>query len=176
MLSAVLLTLSLGLIAGAEKSAVAMHTSCNPVLGGPGDDLLDGTSSCDEMWGYGGNDTVWAYAGNDHANTASQADILHMGDGNDEARMGANDLDSQDVTKAGAGGDQIYDHEAGGDWDLACGGEQQDFIYITDGDGRDVAHGGTNLYSSGDQDKQDNCDCAVSADNDSWHPDGQCPV
>jgi len=141
-------------MASAAPEAAGGHTSCNQYSGTSGSDTIYGTNGCDEIWTYEGPDNAYGYdnpSGTyDELHTGAGNDGVHGGDGADNIYPGDNPTDTQEVSKAGTGADFVYDHAAGPDWDLACGGEGQDYLRVDDGDTLDKAKGEANPYGHED--------------------------
>ena len=146
--------------------ADAGHLNCNQIRGTMGSEVRYGTDACDEFTMYAGADSVYGYGGHDYARMGSYADIARMGSGIDTLYGDDNDLTSQEVLKTGTYTDYLYEDNTGSDWDLLCGGEQQDFFDTIDGDGKD------DVYGDYVEDKEDICHCS----GDAFHADTVCPI
>ena len=99
------------------------------ILGGDGDDLIEGTGQADHIFGGAGNDTLMGGGGNDVQHGEAGNDMLIGGDGDDVHYGG----DGEDTLMGGGGNDVQYG-EAGND--ILIGGGGDDVQY--GGDGNDV--------------------------------------
>lgn len=145
----------------------ANHTSCRQYDGSEGNDNFTGYDLCDEIWMYGGVDTVYGRDGGDDIHMGGGTDIAHGEGGSDDIWGGDNPTSSEEALRGGADADEIID-STGPDWDLACGGDFEDYISLADGDGQlDRAYGGVN------ENKEDvfNGD---TGDYNRWYADGSC--
>jgi Ca2+-binding RTX toxin-like protein len=111
-----------------DLSAIKAQT----VLGGAGDDAINGFAGNDTMAGNGGNDTLYGYAGNDTLDGGAGNDTLSGGVGNDTLIGGAGDDslsgdDGNDTLGGGAGSDTL-DGGNGSDTYLFGRGDGQDII------------------------------------------------
>ena len=86
------------------------------VLGGPGNDVLDGTDQDDVMNGEAGNDTITSEAGDDTVTGGDGDDSIDGADGKDVLHGGA----GTDTVKGGAGDDDIRTRDVVADT-LDCG-------------------------------------------------------
>lgn len=121
----------------------AVGTGIDTVIGGTGDDLVDGTGSfAVEIRGNGGNDNITGSAGNDFiaGGTGNDVmlggagiDIIYLGAGNDFAGGG----EGRDIIYGGAGTNTIY---GGLGDDTVQGGTGDDFI-VGGGSGRNILLG-----------------------------------
>jgi Ca2+-binding RTX toxin-like protein len=106
------------------------------VKGGPGDDVLLGSSRSQTILGGGGNDHVCAGDGNDVVHGGPGADAIH-GEGRGDTLYGDGGADRLD-------GDLLDDRLHGGaDADLLIGGHGVDLMF--GGPGGDLLRGGTNV-------------------------------
>ncbi|MFV0492090.1 MAG: Hint domain-containing protein [Pseudorhodobacter sp.] len=102
------------------------------LIGGIGDDFIDGMDGDDSLSGGDGNDTILGNAGHDLIDGGAGNDSLLGQDGNDTIRGGL----GNDIIQGGTGADSL--HAGPGD-DTISGGEDNDTI---DGDmGADSIHG-----------------------------------
>jgi Ca2+-binding RTX toxin-like protein len=99
------------------------------------DNIIDGTTSADSIYGFDGDDILSGLAGND---------ALYGGDGNDELSGG----DGADTLVGGAGNDYLHG-EAGADTYLFSQSDGQDEIYNYDTDNSVDTVKFANLASSG---------------------------
>ena len=137
-----------------KKAPVVVVSAVCVVLGLAGQAnaaIYYGTDGQDFFTGTSGIDTFWTYAGDDTVHGAGSRDNIHLGDGND---LGTGD-DGPDLLYAGMstvlgigdeirgnnGNDEGYD-EAGPDSDGFCGGPNDDYVNLFDGDGYDAANMG----------------------------------
>jgi Ca2+-binding RTX toxin-like protein len=113
--------------------------------GTSGDDVIEGTASQDTFDMQGGADTVWARGGPDILHMDQGADRGHGEDGGDVIYGGDSPAfpNGFDALWGGIGNDTITDASVNGDWDYGCGGQNDDGIYLNDGDTQDWATGGT---------------------------------
>ena len=74
------------------------------IMGGAGNDTLNGTAFDDRMYGYEGNDVIHGGAGNDEIQARDGDDSL-FGDGGDDTLYGGFGSDSLD---GGAGNDRLF--------------------------------------------------------------------
>jgi Ca2+-binding RTX toxin-like protein len=124
----------------------------NPVLGTPGDDVLNGTPGADTMLGNDGFDTLFGLEGDDYVDGEDGNDELHGGPGNDRMH-GRNDDDTIlgdegddyitgdrgiDTIDGGPGNDSIFGNL---DPDLIQGGDGDDRINVVGGGSDNVACG-----------------------------------
>ena len=143
-----------------------MAVTCTTLYGGSGNDTLYGSDACaDTIWTYDGVDTAWGFNMNDALHMGAGSDVAHAGNGEDFLYMGDNPTSSQDLAKAGAGGDEIHD-QTGPDWDYGCGGDGTDHFRYNDGDALDTAKGEAHQYGHIDLFDGDN--------GDSFTQDGSC--
>lgn len=77
------------------------------IYGGPGDDLLIGSSAADVIYGQAGNDVIDAEDGNDVIHGSSGDDDVFGGAGNDDL-MAEHTLDGADEYYGGAGVDMLW--------------------------------------------------------------------
>ncbi len=103
------------------------------IIGGSGDDDLDGTGSDDTISGGDGNDNIDGKGGDDEIDGGSGNDTINGGDGNDTINGGS----GNDIIDGGAGNDNI---NGGTGNDVIDGGAGND--NINGGDGNDVIDGG----------------------------------
>ena len=96
----------------------------NEILGGPEDDVVNGTEENDLIRTFLGNDTIYGNGGNDE---------IRAGDGDDYIEGG----EGLDFIRGGAGDDEIYGN-AGDDRIIADRGDD----YVDAGLGSDVVRGG----------------------------------
>ena len=101
--------------------------------GGPGDDIIVGTSGDDTLHGGGGDDTISGRAGDDFLYGGGGDDILIGGPGDDELIGGA----GKDTLRGGAGDDTL---SGGGGADTLRGGAGDDTL--SGGGGADELRGG----------------------------------
>lgn len=170
-LTLVSLACALGLagvfIGGHPNEAAADHTSCRQSDGNDSNNTIYGSdTACDEIWTYGGHDVAWGYAYGDYLHMGGGTDTAHGGNHGDNIYGGDNATTSEEVLKGGSGSDDIEDF-AGPDWDLLCGGDDEDFLWSADGDTKDTHKGGSNVNQK--EDKSD-----YVKDPDKWYPDGEC--
>jgi Ca2+-binding RTX toxin-like protein len=131
------------------------------IIGGIGDDLLNGTSNQDKFYGSFGNDTIRGYnsddileggEGDDHLQGDDGNDKLHGSFGNDFMDGGA----SQDTLVGGSGNDWLKgqsgdDRLWGGDGnDTLDGGQNQDQLYGEAGNDNLSGGEGDNTLDGGD--------------------------
>lgn len=115
--------------------------------GQDGNDVLNGGDGDDELLGRGGNDAMLGGEGNDTMAASDGSDTLYGGEGHDSMGGGTGD-DSlygeagADILGAGRGNDRI---EAGGGDDIASGGQGNDAVY--GGAGNDTLAGGRGVDS-----------------------------
>jgi serralysin len=130
------------------------------IIGGVGDDLLNGTSNPDKFYGSLGKDTIRGYNSDDILEGGGGDDHLYGDDGNDKLHGSlGNDLidggPSQDTLVGGSGNDWLkgqYGDDrlwGGEDNDTLDGGQNQDQLYgeagndnLIGGDGDDTLDGG----------------------------------
>ena len=124
---------------------------CEQILGGAGDDLLDGAAGNDSLYGGAGQNTLYGGAGNDTALGGDGNDRLLGEAGNDTLCGDAgNDIldggtdndvlfggDGNDTHFGGVGNDTLY---GGADNNTLIGGDGNDALF--GGDGDDVLEGG----------------------------------
>mgnify|MGYP001279648513 CR=1 FL=1 len=103
------------------------------VVGGPGDDLIDGGNSGDRLAGGAGNDQINARGGDDIITGGAGDDIVWAGDGDDHVDGG-----DDDDTLYGGTGDDWLAGGAGDDWLAGEGGDDS----LSGGDGDDTLIGG----------------------------------
>ncbi|WP_333712609.1 calcium-binding protein [Yoonia sp.] len=96
----------------------------NEILGGPGNDVIDGTEENDLIRTFLGDDTIYGNGGNDRIFSGGGDDIVYGGLGNDFVR-------------GGSGNDRIFGEEG----DDRLFGDQGD-DYIDGGSGDDIIRGG----------------------------------
>ena len=119
------------------------------IVGGPGDDILNGTDESDFVYGDAGNDYIKLYRGNDIGSGATGDDAI-FGDEDDDLLIGGLGDDKlyggsqNDVLTGDAGNDELMGDEgndllAGGRGnDMLSGGAGNDTIKFSRGDGRDT--------------------------------------
>lgn len=118
------------------------------LVGGSGDDNLQGGNANDTLEGDEGSDFLSGGGGNDTLTGASDADRIFGGAGNDsiEGRGSADVINAgpgNDVVSGGAGGDQVV---AGTGNDFVEGGAGRDSINaVDDVSGNDYVQGGTEV-------------------------------
>ena len=118
------------------------------LVGGAGDDSLQGGSANDTLEGDEGSDFLSGGGGNDTLNGASGPDRIFGGAGNDsiEGRASSDVINAgpgNDVVSGGNGGDQVV---AGTGNDFVEGGAGQDTINaVDDVSGNDYVQGGTEV-------------------------------
>ncbi|NEP35614.1 calcium-binding protein [Moorena sp. SIO3B2] len=116
----------------------------NTLIGGPGNDFLQGDNNDDNLIGLAGNDTLLGLGGNDLLDGGAGNDILAGAAGEDllDGRAG-NDLlsggDGIDLLDGGQGNDTLIGDR--GD-DNINGGDGDDRMIWNDGDGSDIMEGG----------------------------------
>ena len=103
------------------------------LMGGDGDDLLDGGGGDDTLRGQRGDDTLLGGAGDDDLGGAEGDDTLVGGDGDDSLTGGSGD----DTIDGGEGNDTVDAGSGDDDVDGGAGDDQ-----ITTGDGNDTVDGG----------------------------------
>lgn len=108
--------------------------SINFVIGGTGDDTVQGFGNDDILIGGAGNDTILGGAGNDYLSGGSGKDTITGGAGNDTIHGGSND----DVLNGGSGDDVIF---GGSGNDDLVGGAGIDELH--GGDDNDTLNGGS---------------------------------
>ncbi|NEO56851.1 MAG: calcium-binding protein [Okeania sp. SIO3B5] len=113
-----------------------------PILGGAGNDVLDGDSGNDVILGGRGDDQLNGGDGNDQLKGGAGNNLLNGGDGNDSLYGGAdNDVlngdDGNDLIIGWIGDDQL---SGGNDDDLVTGGTGNDTL--NGDDGNDTLNGG----------------------------------
>ncbi len=179
------------LTGGVGANLIVVTTFGGPVtlIGGDGNDTLEGTPFDDSLIGGAGDDTLKGEQGTDSLIGEAGADNLLGGDGNDFLSGGdGNDrlrgelgtdtlLVGNDTLDGGAGNDDIdgeSGHDsitAGSDVDTVVGGAGNDLILS--GDGNDLVYGGTgNDTIQGDagnddlrgDDGNDSVDAGIGAD------------
>lgn len=149
----------------------ADHTSCRQFDSWDANDTYYGTSDrCDEFWMRDGNDTAHGYGNGPEQITEE----LHMGRGADGGHGGGDrdfvyggdsPVDVYDVLKGGEGNDYLADLD-GPDAEIACAGDGEDYIDVTDGDNNDTGKGEAHPYGHQDRVNGDN--------NDTLVQDGSC--
>jgi len=112
-------------------------------VGGPGNDILYGSSRPDRLVGNDGHDVLWGFGGNDLLEGGNGDDVLDGGDGKDILLGGdRNDFlagrAGSDLLLGGAGHDRMYGG-TGADW--LAGGAGNDVLF--GGGGGDTLVGGT---------------------------------
>ncbi len=101
----------LALIGVLSMSQAAAGLDARTIIGGPGPDVLRGTSQADDMRGLGGNDTLHGGAGADRLDGGLGQDALFGQEGNDSlVAGGAGYLDFMD----GGPGDDVLTSNPGG--------------------------------------------------------------
>lgn len=119
------------------------------VLGGSGDDVINGSEFADDLRGQDGADQINGAGGNDVVDGGSGANVLNGGDGNDILVGGMN----SDQLNGDAGDDMLF---GGGDNDNLNGGDDDDMLrgnagddVVTGGEGDDDLDGGlgTDVFS-----------------------------
>ncbi|NES82851.1 MAG: calcium-binding protein [Moorea sp. SIO2B7] len=116
----------------------------NTLIGGPGNDFLQGDNNDDNLIGLAGNDTLLGLGGNDLLDGGAGNDILAGAAGEDllDGRAG-NDLlsggDGIDLLDGGQGNDTLIGDR--GD-DNINGGDGDDRLIWNNGDGSDIMEGG----------------------------------
>ncbi|MDH6266505.1 Ca2+-binding RTX toxin-like protein [Rhizobium sp. SG_E_25_P2] len=111
-----------------------MAQKYNTIKGTNGQDILDGTSSADEIFGYGGQDSLEGRSGNDILRGGGGNDTLEGNAGNDILRGDA----GEDVLSGGAGNDILYAGENRGSGNDELSGDA----------GADILYGSTTLGTS----------------------------
>lgn len=135
---------------------VADHTSCRQFDSGDANDSYYGTSDrCDEFWMRDGNDTAYGYGNGPEQITEEfhmgrGADGGHGGGDRDHVYGGDSPVDVFDVLKGGEGNDYLVDGD-GPDAEIACGGDGEDYLDVTDTDGNDTAKGEAHPYGHQDR-------------------------
>ncbi|MGH1330704.1 MAG: Hint domain-containing protein [Paracoccaceae bacterium] len=124
-----------------ENLTVGPDFFTNVLIGGDGNDSIDGRGGSDSLYGDAGDDTIFGGTGNDYIEGGTGADYIAAGADDDNVLGGdGNDTifgeDGTDVISGGAGDDLIIGGAGG---DLMGGGDGDDTIYIGSGD---VATGG----------------------------------
>jgi Ca2+-binding RTX toxin-like protein len=104
-----------------------------PIYGTPGNNVLGGGSSDDDIYGYAGHDVLYGFAGDDRLYGDAGQDRLFGGVGSDTVYGGAN----RDIVLGDAGNDLVFGDD--GD-DLVIGGDGRDMV--TGGRGNDLLIGG----------------------------------
>lgn len=127
------LLVAFALIAQLFVLASAALAACTTTLVSPGVYNHEGTSGADTCAGSGVVDFMYGHEGND---------FLYALGGDDEVNGGANNDDLR-----GEGGvDEHNDAYGGGDTDRQCGGQDNDFFDVQDGDGNDTVWPGPGVY------------------------------
>lgn len=126
------------------------------VVGGPGDDLIDGGNSGDRLAGGAGNDQINARGGDDIITGGAGDDIVWAGDGDDHVDGG----DGDDTLYGGTGDDWL----AGG-WgdDTLIGGAGSDTL--DGGSGNDWLSG---LFPEGNDDSETDFLNGTEGDDTLW--------
>ena len=112
------------------------------INGGSDNDVIYGQEGSDTIHGGAGNDTIYGGTGDDHLYGDAGNDTIYGGAGNDDLHGGEGD----DVLYGGTGNDQLFGDEGndqlfGGDGnDILDGGAGND--YLDGGAGADQLHGG----------------------------------
>ena len=75
-------------------------------VGGPGDDLLTGSSGPDELYGLAGNDTLDGGGGNDWLDGGAGVDLMYGGSGDDQYIV--NTVGEQVIEKPEEGSDRVF--------------------------------------------------------------------
>jgi len=106
--------------------ALPASTLAATIIGGPGNDVLYGTTSADTIYGNDGNDTIYGRAGGDTIYGGADNDRLHGGYGNDwmYGGYGTDGLDGgpgHDHLYGGYGGDAIHAAGDGTADVISCG-------------------------------------------------------
>lgn len=94
------------------------------IYGGPGADMLLGTSEADWMFGGKGNDRLYGFAGGDHLHGGNLEDSLYGGWGDDRLTGG----EGFDKLYGGAGNDTLIIDELDA---VVDGGDGQDRVFLT---------------------------------------------
>ncbi|WP_287695850.1 hypothetical protein, partial [Accumulibacter sp.] len=97
-----------------------------PIVGGPGADLLAGTTRGEEMYGFAGDDTLSGSSGDDELWGEDGDDSLDGGDGDDELWGEQGD----DILAGGAGRDLLYGDDGR---DTLTGGSGSDDFHVWSG-------------------------------------------
>lgn len=113
--------------------AVGVLVLAETIIGGPFDDVLEGTSASDVIRGLGGNDTIFGLWGSDRLEGGDDNDALFGNEGNDTLDGGDGDDEltggaGHDILEGGPGDD---DGQAGG---AADGIAETDTYIIRAGD------------------------------------------
>ncbi len=110
-------------------------------VGGPGNEVINGTAGRDLLIGNGGNDVIFGMGGDDCISGGDGSDVIY-GDGGNDRILGGNHGDviyggaGNDVVYGGAGNDVV---NAEGGNDVVYGGDDNDTI--NGGSGTDVIYG-----------------------------------
>ena len=133
--------------------------------GNNNDNVIEGSSDFENIYGHGGADTIYAGAGDDSINGGNGNDTIYAGAGDDGVGGGSTGEDTlyggagddrvgggsdDDTIYGGAGDDDIFGH---GDNDTLYGGAGDDFFRAGDDD--DTVYGGAgvdNLYGDSGED------------------------
>ena len=153
---------------GAAVEGANYHADIEVILGGAGNDRIDGRGLASQIVGGLGNDTLWGAAnisgggGHDRMTGDGNRNVLYGDSGNDTIDAGGGDDavyagPGRDRINAGSGNDYVQGNR--GD-DSIRGGDGDDALYGDDGDdtlrgggGRDRLHGGPGvdlILSAGD--------------------------
>lgn len=119
------------------------------LLGGTGNDTLNGSDNADLIIGAAGNDSIVAFGGDDTIYGGGGRDTIDAGAGADRVSgQGGNDLltggADDDFVNGGGGRDRIYGDDIAGNEtgnDTIVGGAKRDLVFA--GDGNDVVFGGS---------------------------------
>ena len=137
---------------GNDTIHISENTSLDlTVIGGEGDDAIDGGSGDDTIIGLGGDDDIDAGSGDDYVSGGAGGDYIDGQDGDDDLFGGADDdtvygLGGADRISGGEGDDYL---EGGNDDDRLDGGSGDDVVSggndddrILGGSGDDVTYAG----------------------------------
>lgn len=108
----------------------------------PGDLVLEGTKTADDLTGDVGDDTLLGFAGNDTLEGLSGDDTLNGGGGNDTLNGGS----GHDILRGGGGSDQII---GGASKDTLSGGAGSDSLVGGGGKDNLKGNGGDDTLSGG---------------------------
>lgn len=107
---------------GQEGNDVIIATNASKLVGGAGDDIIEGSSSNDRIFGDEDDYEEYSSDGNDDISAGAGYDYIHGGGGNDVIR-GEND---NDIISGDSGDDELYGDDG---HDSILGGSGKDTIY-----------------------------------------------